>query len=202
METILIAKSKKLMIGVIIALLFTCLIAGCLPKNDDSNEDGKKEVKTEKEDQEKEGEEEDGQSVQGTKVITLYFSDEQAMFLVPEKREVSNSADIAKVAVEELIKGPKEAGHYPTLPQEAKVLSVKIKDGIAEVNFNQDFEADYPEGSTGETFAIYSIVNTLTEFPSVDKVMFLAEGHPLDVPNSNFDLSKSFSRDESKIKSN
>lgn len=202
MEASLLMRSKVLFTVIILPFLFAGLVVGCLPEKESKEDITKKEVSTKKEDQgEKEKEEEKKQSTQETMVITLYFADDQAMYLVPEKREVPKSSNVAKVAVQELIKGPKEDGHYPTLPQEAKVLSVNTKDGSASVNFSEDFEAQYPQGSTGETLAIYSIVNTLTEFSSIDKVRFLAEGHLLDVPDSNFDLSRPFSRDEGKIKS-
>ncbi|MGB4632006.1 MAG: GerMN domain-containing protein, partial [Tepidanaerobacteraceae bacterium] len=62
-------------------------------------------------------------------VITLYFPDEQAMYVVPEQREVSKDKPIAEIIVEELMKGPKTPGLEPTtIPDGARLLSVEIKD--------------------------------------------------------------------------
>ncbi|MDX9872391.1 MAG: GerMN domain-containing protein [Clostridia bacterium] len=106
----------------------------------------------------------------------LYFSDDQALFLVPEKREITYNGDLAVALVEELIEGPTQEGLWRTLPERSRVLSIKVEESIAYVDFSKEFETDYPGGSTAEGLAIGSVVQTLTELEGIDAVWFLIEG--------------------------
>lgn len=135
--------------------------------------------------------------------ITLYFSDDQARYLVPETREVAVSQDIAKVAMEELAKGPKEQGHYQTIPSTTKVNKVTVNDSdIAFVDFSKEFVSGNPGGSTGEIMAVYSVVDTLTELPgtSIKSVKFLVDGKQIDTITGHLDLSDPVTRYENIIK--
>jgi germination protein M len=113
--------------------------------------------------------------------VTLYFADmtETDSYLVGEVRIVKNTGSMYKTAVEELIKGPSVEGLYPTLPSDTVVNSVSVSDGLAAVDFNiriiDNFD-EIPHSSTTETLAIYSIVNTLTEFEEIEKVRITIEG--------------------------
>lgn len=116
------------------------------------------------------------------KTVTLYFAsleDNQA-YLVKEIREVKTlKEDIYKAIIEELIKGPASQDLYPTIPPDSVVNSVKITNGLAVVDFNLRIITNYediPHSSTTETLAIYSIVNTLTEFEEIEMVKITIEG--------------------------
>lgn len=80
--------------------------------------------------------------------VTLYFSDDQAMEVLPEKRTVEVTEDeaqmpIEKIAVLELLKGPKDANLRNALPPEAKLLSIEVKDGVAGQS-KRAFRSQYP----------------------------------------------------------
>lgn len=68
--------------------------------------------------------------------LTLYFANEAGDHLVKETRRVPYSTNIPleRVVVEQLMKGPKEDGHYAVLPDTMNVLSVTTSDRIAYVN--------------------------------------------------------------------
>jgi len=134
-------------------------------------------------------------------VITLYFPDEQAMYVVPEQREVSKDKPIAEIIVEELMKGPKTPELEPTtIPEEAKLLSVEIKDRIAYVNFSSELVEKHVGGSTGEMMTILPIVNSLTELPEVEKVQFLVEGKKVKTLAGHITFDEAFERSENYIK--
>jgi uncharacterized protein YrzB (UPF0473 family) len=116
-----------------------------------------------------------------SKKVALYFSDGQAINLVPEEREINYDEKLARRLVEELVKGPQTEGLFRTLPQTTKVLSVQVKDGIAYVDLTQDFEKDYPGGTTGEGMALGSIIQTLTEVENINAVQFLIAGKKVEV---------------------
>ncbi len=112
-----------------------------------------------------------------TEQITLYFGDQEAMYLVPETRNIDQGDGILEAAiVNELVKGPQKEGSVPTIPEGTKVLSVTVSNGVAYVNFSNEFKTAHWGGSAGERMTIYSVVNTLTELPEVEKVQFLLEG--------------------------
>lgn len=113
--------------------------------------------------------------------VKLYFTDSNAMYLVPEKRtiELKEGENVEKAIVEALFHGPVSKELYPTLPQEVKVLSTETKDGVCFVNLSAEFAAA-KKGGTEESLAVYSIVNTLCELDDVKKVQLLVEGKKFD----------------------
>ena len=110
--------------------------------------------------------------------VTLYFADENAEYLTPERRNITilSSETIEKVIVEELIKGPTEGGHSATIPQGTKLLSLETKNNVCFVNFSKSFIEKHSGGTSAEALTIYSIVNSLTELSGIDRVQFLIEG--------------------------
>jgi hypothetical protein len=117
-----------------------------------------------------------------TRTVTLYFTvlEDDRAYLVEEIREVKKSEEnIYKAIIEELIKGPTSQDLYPTIPPDSVINSVRLTNGLAIVDFNLRIITNYediPHSSTTETLAIYSIVNTLTEFEEIDMVKITIEG--------------------------
>ncbi|MGE5543573.1 MAG: GerMN domain-containing protein [Bacillota bacterium] len=121
------------------------------------------------------------QPTQEKERVTLYFADKDAMYLVPETRTVDKKDGTLEAAVvRELTKGPQKAGSVSTIPEGTKVLSVTVDNGVAYVNFSKEFQTKHWGGSAGEIMTIYSVVNTLTELPGIEKVQFLLEGDKLE----------------------
>ncbi len=113
--------------------------------------------------------------------VKLYFAKYEGNneYLVAEERSIIKNEDFYKSVIEELIKGPKSEQLYPTLPKSVKVYSVKVNDSLAEVNFSKEIilnTSEIPHSSSTEVLAIFSIVNTLTEFDQIKKVRILVEG--------------------------
>lgn len=133
--------------------------------------------------------------------ITLYFSDDEALYLVPETRKVElDNKLVEEVIVEELINGPAIENHFYTIPKGTKMHSVKVEDNIAYVDFSKEFKKNHPGGSTGEIMTIYSVVNSLTELENIDKVVFLIEGQKEKTLSGHLIFDEPFYRDESLIK--
>ncbi|MDI6689749.1 MAG: GerMN domain-containing protein [Actinomycetota bacterium] len=175
--------------------LFWMALTGCLPRKEKKEvEEKKKEVKV-TEEEEKEREEKPK-----TMMITLYFGDEQAEYLLPEKRGIPKTEAIARSAIEELIKGPKESGHFPTIPEGTRLLGIRIEDGIAHVDFSEELVERHPGGSAGETMTIYSIVSTLVEFPTIQRVKFLVEGREIKTLAGHMDLTEPIAPDPDLIR--
>ena len=75
------------------------------------------------------------------------------------------------------------------MPKDTQVLSVKVNNNIATVDFNKAFKTNFTGGSTGELMLIGSIVNSLTEFKDIKAVRFTVEGKVLEALDNHLDLT-------------
>lgn len=138
----------------------------------------------------------------GRTKVDLYFADPSGKGLVSERREIPKVEGIARATIEELIKGPsKQSGLLPTIPKGTGLLDINVRpDGLCIVNFSQEFVANHTKGSLSEALTVYSVVNTLTQFPTVQKVKFLVDGQERDTLAGHLDISTAMARDEKLIK--
>lgn len=109
--------------------------------------------------------------------VTLYFAKPQADGVLPEIRTmlVSDGA-VAKAAVMGLIWGPQSESLRATIPEGTRLLGISISNGLCTVDFSEEFVDNHPGGSAGEIMTLTSILKTLQEFPSIEKVQILVEG--------------------------
>ena len=130
--------------------------------------------------------------------ITVYFADEDILYLVPERRSVEMSINKPpeQYIVEELLKGPAGETAAKTIPADTKLRSASTEADICYVDFSADFVNKFDGGSSVELLMVYSIVNSLTELPNVKKVKFLVDGDNIsEARGFSLDLSKPFERD-------
>jgi len=80
-------------------------------------------------------------------------------------------------------------------PEGTKVLGVKVKDGVADVDFNAAF-AKKTQGSYNELMMVNQVVATLTELDGIKKVRFLVEGREIDTIGGHMDLIDPLERDK------
>ncbi|MDI9466566.1 MAG: GerMN domain-containing protein, partial [Bacillota bacterium] len=101
--------------------------------------------------------------------IAVYYlkSTDQEIYLVREVHQVEKTTEVAQAALNELIKGdPITPDAYRVLPEDTRILGINIDNGLATVDFSPEvLRANV--GSSGEGLGIASIVNTLTEFPTI-----------------------------------
>ena len=150
----------------------------------------------------KEEEIEEVQTVPAEEMVeaNLYFSDSQAMYLVPEKRKISQIPSLTRQVVNELIKGPENSDLYPTIPEGTQINEVYIADDIAYIDLSEEIFENHPGGSSGELMTVYSIVNTLTEIPPINGVQILVGGNEMKSLVGHIDISMPLLRDEDWIK--
>jgi len=132
--------------------------------------------------------------------VTLYFSDSQAMYLVPEKRKIPQTPSLARQAIIELIKGPENSDLYSTIPEGTQINEIYIVDDIAYIDLSEEIFKNHPGGSSGELMTVYSIVNTLTEIPPIKGVQILVGGNERESLVGHIDISMPLLRDEDWIK--
>ena len=113
-------------------------------------------------------------------VLKLYFPDNEALYLYPEERSVELDAGESReeAVLDELFYGPKNEELSPSLSGEDLINSVYTdEDGLCTVDFNQDFVTLNTGGTTRESFAIASIVNSLCELDGVERVKINIDGN-------------------------
>ncbi len=126
--------------------------------------------------------------------IKLYFANETGDKLVEttRTREYSTNISLEKLIVEELIKGPNVEGVYPTINPDTKVANVTVKDGVCYVNLDENFLTQIYAVTPDVT--IYSIVNSLIQLKSINKVQISINGDTSKTYREKYSFSTYFER--------
>ena len=126
--------------------------------------------------------------------VTVYFTnitgDQLEALQIPVN--VGNDVSAEQLVIEELLKGTDEKGYYNTIPEGTKLLSVSTKDGVCYVDFNKEFMQ--LGDSVKDQIVIYSVVNSLCELSTVNKVAFTIEGAQEPLYNGNIAFDQLFER--------
>lgn len=109
--------------------------------------------------------------------LSLYFPLPDGSGVRQERRVVTmTDLGVARRAMNELIAGPQSESLRRAVPQETRLLGIRIEAGICYVDFSRELRDNHPGGTTGESLTIAAIVNTLTGFSSINEVQILIEG--------------------------
>ncbi len=115
-------------------------------------------------------------------VAHLYFARivEGKQRMVAIARELPPGLPPAEAAVDELIRGevPRECDR--PFPRGTQLLGVRVADGVAIADFSEELRSGFRGGSDNEGVTVYSIVNTLTALPGIDRVQILIEGRKVN----------------------
>lgn len=129
--------------------------------------------------------------------FTLYFTDKDGQNLVKEQRTVRYRRSIPKerIVLEQLMKGPMEKGHYPTIPENTEILDVTIADRICYVAFDRVFSSYALDVS--EKIPVYSVVNTLLDALEADKVQItVGASDKLDIFGQKMSLYRFYEKND------
>ena len=125
--------------------------------------------------------------------IEIFFADENASTLVPERRRAElgagKAADAATI-VAEIIKGPRSDSLLPTIPDGARLLSAYELGDLLVLDFTHEIRTNHTGGSTSELLTVYSIVNTLAKnLDGIQRVRMLVEGEEVETLGGHLDLT-------------
>lgn len=125
--------------------------------------------------------------------LTLYFANEAGDGLIREVREdvyYSSNISLEKLVMEQLLMGPKVKGAKSAIPEGTKLVTVSVVDGVCYVSLDDTFKnQDY---KVNEAIVIYSIVDSLTELPTINKVQITVNGDTKGVYRDNFPLNEMY----------
>lgn len=185
-------KSLVLTLSAILAALVGFLAASCgagngaeeagpVPAAPTETQAGEEEVvvtgTTEETDPSGSGSEEAAERV----VLQVWFHQGESLFVTT--RSVGKTPRVGSAAIEALLAGPGPVEGSVSvgtqIPAGTKLLGLVIEDGIATVDLSSEFESG--GGSLSMTMRLAQVVYTLTQFPTVDGVLFRLDGRPVDV---------------------
>lgn len=113
--------------------------------------------------------------------VLVYFM--QGEYLAPVRRHVPATKEVAKAAMQELIAGPtgeeKAADFGTTIPDKTLFLGVALNDSVATVDLSKEYESG--GGTMSMSARLGQVVYTLTQFPSIESVLFKLDGKPIEV---------------------
>ena len=124
--------------------------------------------------------------------LHLYFANEEGDRLVDAYRTVvyNSNMPLERIALEQVIQGPNGSFAFPSVSSETKVINITTRDRICYVNLSGEFQNGV-EGVLPQT-AVYSIVNSLCELPSIEAVQISINGQPDAVFMETISLTGSF----------
>lgn len=132
--------------------------------------------------------------------VKVYFGSQDGQQLEAEIHRLKNDAPLVQRAMEILAAGPQNTDLWPVLPLTTKVKSVIVKERIAYVDFSDEMLKQGFGGSSREILAVAAIVNTLTEFPAVERVQILVEGEKVSSLFGHMDVTAPLGRSPDIIK--
>ena len=185
---------RKRLIPTLIAMLFCLLLVSGCDQNNAPNTTNPTAPSTNQTDNVK--------PVVDKKVVLYRVPADGTQYLLPETKTIKvtdNNSVLAtlKALVET---APQDDTMENVFPKGTKVLGVTVENGLATVNFNKEFTTR-TDGEYTTVMMVNAVVNTLTQYPNIKKVQFLAEGKKIIVLGQ-MDLEEPLSRNETFIKKN
>ena len=137
----------------------------------------------------------------GERTYVLYRADAKADKLVAEQVKRPDSAQPEKRALELLLAEPvADKKLFSIMPKDVRLLDLTIRDKVAYVDFSKELKTNALGGAAYEMLLVNGVVDTLTEFKTIEQVQFLVNGRAITTINGHLDLTDPLSRDESMIR--
>jgi hypothetical protein len=112
----------------------------------------------------------------GSTFVTIWETNRD--FLAQDVRPIEKTEGIGTAALELLMAGPVLDDHGTAIPDGVEVLGLNIEGGDATVDLSSNFESG--GGSLSMRLRLAQVVYTLTEFPTVERVLFKLDGEPAE----------------------
>lgn len=143
------------------------------------------------------------EAVESKVTLRLYFANEDGDGLVAVNRELAHNADVSnvpmeKLVLEQLISGPASDETYPTISPDTKLVNSTVRDGVCYLTFNSAILTAVNNVTTDVT--IYSIVNSLVELSTINKVQISIDGNKDGKFRDKYEASTVFERNLSLVK--
>jgi germination protein M len=111
----------------------------------------------------------------------------------------NSNVSLEKLVIEHLLAGPKTSEAMASIPAETSLVNVSVTDGICYVSLDDGFRTQ--NYNVQEAVVIYSLVDSLTDLPSIDKVQISVNGDTSGVYRDSFSLGTVYEEDLSYVRS-
>ncbi len=128
--------------------------------------------------------------------VALYFADVTGDKLVKTEKRIPKVEGMARATIETLLEGPDaDSGLVSAIPSGTQLLDINVKpeDKKCIVDFSQEMMHRLAATDNGEQLAVYSVVNTLCQFDSIEQVEFRIEGQSVATLAGGVNLSSTVS---------
>lgn len=185
--SVLAVKKTTPILLIIISILFSSCRLGFLQRENEEKNSGAISKSTQ---------------YKGKLPILLYFPDSTQSYLIPEERIVQFDTSLEKTIIKELLRGPLSVSGVSPIPPGTKLLSASRSGDTVTVNLSGEFKKNHPGGVTGELMSIYTIVDSLTEVPGVNRVLFKIDNKLESTLAGNMTFNKPIGRNRALFKRN
>ena len=128
--------------------------------------------------------------------IDLYFSNATGDGLTVESQTVyyNSNVSLEKLVIEHLLAGPKKTeGAQASIPAETSLVNVSVADRVCYVSLDEGFLTQNYD--IQEPIVIYSLVNSLTALPHIDRVQISVNGDTSGTYREKYSLSTVYEQD-------
>ncbi len=115
----------------------------------------------------------------GEVTINVYYANSTAEYLIGETRSVSVENKFVD-ALNEMMKEPTDSMLVRLIPDTTKINGIVVEEGLCELDLSSNFVDDRFISDAGDILLLYSVVDTLTEFPEINSVELYIDGTKLD----------------------
>lgn len=127
-----------------------------------------------------------------SQIVKLYFRKGNKLYAQDRLINIDLNQPIEKYILEQIILGPSSSDLSATVSPDTKICDVKTDKDICYVSLSGEF-TNKNNDNDNQKFALYSIVNSLTELKDINKVQFLIES---EKTNQSKWLNKPIERNE------
>jgi spore germination protein GerM len=128
-----------------------------------------------------------------TNSFTIYYVDDQLLQIVEETHDIQyTSQDELLQKMWSAIKTPTN-GQYIALWNDMNLLSLALTNDNLELNIEKP---SINLGSSGEGFAIQTLINTFGQIEGVNTIQLLVEGNVVETLAGHVNIEKPFSKDD------
>lgn len=116
---------------------------------------------------------------QGESTVKLFFADKSGEKLIEVNRTIPKTLSLAKETINQWLIGPAGgvSDSYPSVSPQTTLRGINIKNGIAIVDLSKEFLE--PFGNISAETTLYGLVNTVSQFSTVQIVKIRVEGREI-----------------------
>lgn len=131
------------------------------------------------------------------KEVKLYYATENGEDLICEERtiELDSRVQVADVVLDYIRKKPETKGAQVAIPDDTKVLSTSVYEGVCYVNLDSSLLTE--KSDVSNRAIIYSIVNSLCDSLDITSVVIKTSNVNEDVQTNYLDISGTYVKDQS-----